>query len=595
MTAPEEFHQFTLKFLDPIQHDYEVIRPIVLFAETVTERSRQTGIARSTVGDTARRFMQQGMLGLVDRRTTPAHRQRQPYPEPVAAHILYLKHIYPPIHYREIVRIIARKFGYTTNHHTVKRFLDDYPIPVQLEFQFTPFHQFEDAYQARWTVIRMYYEGWNPKSIAGCLKLSRSHVYHLLTAFAQDGFTGLEDKRTRPSDHPANQLSLPFLKEVLDIQQEYPRAGRFRVRGLLTAQPGQALPSERTVGRAMALNRQFHGAPGPWSTDQQPEVVDEPKELPYTPTERHQYWFIDLRYLVKLDSGWVYSLCILEGFSRKIVAGMATEYQDLIAVLQILHAALAAYGCPAALVSDNGGVFRAHDYEAILAALHIQPVQIEQGKPWQNLIEAQFKIQLRLADAKFAQAATVDEIQALHAQFIQTFNTTPHWAHRERRAGQQTPEQVLAWIRGRVVEPSELQRVFRSLQWIRVVNGRGFVSVQRFYLYAEPGLARQRVAVWLYDGQVHVNYQHTLLAQYQYAYDRRQKRLQGVAQPIVYRTPYASPQLELFELDDTQWLKVYRRPYQRRPKLAVPTVEQLALLRLATVLLCCHHLLMRSG
>ena len=33
MTAPEEFHQFTLKFLDPIQHDYKVIRPIVLFAD----------------------------------------------------------------------------------------------------------------------------------------------------------------------------------------------------------------------------------------------------------------------------------------------------------------------------------------------------------------------------------------------------------------------------------------------------------------------------------------------------------------------------------------------------------------------------------
>ncbi len=37
--------------------------------------------------------------------------------------ILYLKQLYPPIHYREIVRIVARKFGYKTNHHTVKGFL----------------------------------------------------------------------------------------------------------------------------------------------------------------------------------------------------------------------------------------------------------------------------------------------------------------------------------------------------------------------------------------------------------------------------------------------------------------------------------------
>ena len=45
---------------------------------------------------------------------------------------------------------------------------------------------------------------------------------------------------------------------------------------------------------------------------------------------------------------------------------MASPHQDLTAVLQILYAALAAYGCPQALVSDNGSVFTAKDYLAIL-------------------------------------------------------------------------------------------------------------------------------------------------------------------------------------------------------------------------------------
>ena len=82
----------------------------------------------------------------------------------------------------------------------------------------TVFHEFEDAYRARWTVVRMYYEGWHAKSIAGCLKLSERHVRRILAAFEQDGFTGLEDQRSRPPDHPANQLTLPLLKEVLDFQ-----------------------------------------------------------------------------------------------------------------------------------------------------------------------------------------------------------------------------------------------------------------------------------------------------------------------------------------------------------------------------------------
>jgi hypothetical protein len=54
--------------------------------------------------------------------------------------------------YREMVRILQRKFGYYTNHHTAKRFLDRHALPVQLA---------ADAYRARWTVVRLFYEGWS--------------------------------------------------------------------------------------------------------------------------------------------------------------------------------------------------------------------------------------------------------------------------------------------------------------------------------------------------------------------------------------------------------------------------------------------------
>jgi len=41
---------------------------------------------------------------------------------------------------------------------------------------------------------------------------------------------------------------------------------------------------------------------------------------------------------------------------------MVSEHQDLTAVLQILYVALAEYGCPEAIVSDNGSVFTAGAY-----------------------------------------------------------------------------------------------------------------------------------------------------------------------------------------------------------------------------------------
>jgi transposase InsO family protein len=586
VSTQEEFEHMRRQFIDPIQHDYEVIRPIVLFAETATERSRQTGVERTVVGDKARRFVLEGMLGLTDGRAEAAGRKGHSYPEAIAGYIVYLKQLYPPIHLREIGRIVQRKFGYKTNHHTLKRFLVPYETPMQLELDFTPFSAFADAYQARWTVVRMAYEGWNKKSIAACLKLSRAHVYTILDAFERDGFAGLEDQRTRPPQHPANQLSLPLFKEILDLQHAYPRAGRFRIHGVLGQQREEPPPSERTVGRAMAINRQFHGAPGPWqsASDEHPDVVSF-KHLPYRPAYRHHLWFTDIRYLVQLDGSWVYSICLIEGYSRKIVAGMASPHQDLTAILQILFAALAEYGCPQAIVSDNGSVFRAGDYLAILRALDIEPLHIEQGKPWQNMIEAQFKVQLRLADFHFEQAQTLDDVQNQHAAFIETFNTTPHWAHRTRADGHRTPVEVLGWLRGRVVEPQRLRELFGRTEFLRTINRYGFISVQRFYLYAENGLARQRVSIWIYEGQLRIEYHKTLLARYRCIYDRKHGQLHDVNEPLLYTTPFTSPQLELIELDDEQWRKCQRRPlsiYSRRRAMGP---EQLFLLDLGTLAL----------
>jgi transposase InsO family protein/transposase len=581
--AQEDFEQIRLQCIDAIQHDYEIIRPIVLFADTAAERSRQTGVERTLVGDKARRFVLEGMFGLVDQRAGHAGRKGQQYPAAIAGYILYVKQLYPPIHLSEIVRIVQRKFGYKTNHHTLTRFLARYEMPLQLELDLPTFAAFDDAYQARWTVVRMAYEGWNKKSIAACLKLSRAHVYTILEAFERDGFAGLEDQRTRPPQHPANQLSLPLFKEILDLQRAYPRAGRFRIHGLLSQQHTEPLPSERTVGRAMAINRQFHGAPGPWtSACEEYSAVVSFKHLPYRPAYRHHLWFTDIRYLVQLDGSWVYSICIIEGYSRKIVAGMASPHQDLTAILQLLFAALEAYGCPQAIVSDNGSVFRAGDYLTILRALDIEPLHIEQGKPWQNMIEAQFKVQLRLADFHFEQAQTLEDVQNQHAAFIETFHTTPHWAHRTRADGHRTPVEVLGWLRGRSVEPQRLRELFGRTEWLRTVNRYGFVSIQRFYLYAESGLSRQRVSIWIYEGQLRIEYQQTLLARYQCDYDQKHRQLQAVGTPTLYSTAFRSPQLELIELDDEQWRKCQRRPLSLYSRRRTMFLEQLSLLDLGT-------------
>ena len=392
MSAAEAFAPSQLHCIDDIQHDYEVIRPLVLFADTMTERRRQTGLERTTSGDKARRFVPEGMWGLVEQRAGHAGRKGHRYPEPVAADRLYVKQLSPPIHARELVRLVPRKFGYKTNHHTVKAFLARHASPVQLEMPLLACAEFADAYHARWTVVRLWAEGWNNQRIAGCLKMARSHVSALSAACAHDGCAGLEDQRTQPPPHLETPLPVPFLTEVLALHQADPRAGRCRLHGLLAQQQDSPLPSDATVGRAMAINRRGHGAPGPWSSARdEPEAPAEPRQLPSRPPYRQHLWFVDMRSLVQLEGRWVYSLCMLEGSSRTILAGMASEHQALPALLQRLFAALSTYGGPEGIVSEQGAVCRAGAYVAMLKAVAIEPTDSELQKPWQHLLEAPCK------------------------------------------------------------------------------------------------------------------------------------------------------------------------------------------------------------
>jgi hypothetical protein len=61
-----------------------------------------------------------------------------------------------------------------------------------------------------------------------------------------------------------------------------------------------------------------------------------------------------------------------------------------------------------------------------------------------------------------------------------------------------------------------------------------------------------------------IAYRDALVARYTAPYDRKRKRLRAVTQPVLYPTPYATPQLELWDLDDAQWRRVLERPLHRR-------------------------------
>ena len=59
---------------------------------------------------------------------------------------------------------------------------------------------------------------------------------------------------------------------------------------------------------------------------------------------------------------------------------------------------------------------------------------------------------------------------------------------------------------------------------------------------------------------------------------------------MLYHTAFASPQLELIELDDAQWIKVQQRSFAQRTKRITAIGEQLAFASLGTAALIFFYL-----
>jgi hypothetical protein len=104
----QDFAQLQLHFGDQIQWRYELIRPLVLFADrTATTRAKETHTHPETVGQLKRQFEQQGMLGLFPANVEVQQtRRRRRVPAAVMEELERLKGLYAGFQYRELARII---------------------------------------------------------------------------------------------------------------------------------------------------------------------------------------------------------------------------------------------------------------------------------------------------------------------------------------------------------------------------------------------------------------------------------------------------------------------------------------------------------
>jgi Integrase core domain/Homeodomain-like domain len=417
------FAQLQLRFTDQTQRRYEIIRPLLLFEDrTATQRAQETETHPDTVRTFLRRFRQQGMLGLLPDHVEVSPRGRASrVPEAVRQEIARLNALYRSFHYREVVRIIFYKYGYRLHPNTVKHLWQRRLPPVQGELALGDYHRQRDRYEARVQVIKLYYQGWNKLSISRVLHVSRPTIDRWIARFEAEHFAGLVDKSSAPKA-PARKVWLPLMLAVYHLQKRHPDAGGFRIWSLLA----RTEISVRTVERIMALNRQLYDDL-PHGRRKAPKK--EPAPHPYKATAPHECWFIDGRKMdFALDGVKWWSLIVLDGYSRTMLAGAVAPTEASWVALMVLYEACLRYGTPATLISDSGGAFTSNEFEAVCHRLqiHHEPIESTKGESYLNWMETHFNVQRRLYDYQFSMTTSPAAFEQAHQAFMALYNTTAH-------------------------------------------------------------------------------------------------------------------------------------------------------------------------
>jgi transposase InsO family protein len=595
---------------------YEAIRPILKQERTLAQHSRATGLNYWRLWRDLRRFRRDGLVGLINRRQLPHPWGKtsieELLPRHIQQHIVQLA-IAHPFTDRELARMVRDGYRYTIDHRGIRRVLEWHrlspevlqrrrhraqqaPLPTlppdpQLTLPFEPntlaerlahalgpehvllrfrtYREYPTEEQARWRIIELLEVGFRPRRVAKLLGIQPAVVYDWKRRFAASGLLGLTTQ-TRAKTSITTRVSVQVMMEVFQLLDNNPLLGHYRVKMALDSLGYRY--GHTTVWQLVALYKQAH-PPAP-----RQKRLPNPDERPQHATAPHQVWFIDVRYLAKLEGRWLYSILLFDGYSRAIVGAGCFDRQNLSRVVQVCRQAIAQWGAPDAVVSDNAGVFVA--LSPCLQQLGIRWAPIGRGHPWQNLAEGGFSIQRRMLDAYVVRCPDRETVYRRHAQFVKDYQFWGHWAHTRQddqgRLYYVSPEVILGNATGRMIEPSRLRRVFRLRQQTRQVRQYGQIRLHNFGLSIDPGLWGQTVDVLIYDEALRIEQAEHLLVSYPCVYDTRVRRITTVDEQgrQQYRD-FQVIQLMLWTLGAIR--SVWRMPpysWSQRPRRGLHTHQQ---------------------
>jgi hypothetical protein len=189
-----------------------------------------------------------------------------------------------------------------------------------------------------------------------------------------------------------------------------------------------------------------------------------------------------------------------------------------------------------------------------------------------------FNIQRRMADWHFARVRSWEGLAAEHDAWAANYNEQSHWAHRERKDGRRSPQEVLGWVTGVRYREEDLERAFFSVRFSRILDPLGYATFRRWRLYGEEALAGSQAELWLLAETLTLEHAGEVLSRYEVEYQPGSGRLRRVGKPTLFETSHAVRQPKLFRLDalgEEGWLKAIKlEEYAPRQPRRPPALQQ---------------------
>jgi putative transposase len=181
------------------------------------------------------------------------------------------------------------------------------------------------------------------------IALNRSNLYYT--------------KKTRQDEGELTQ-------EIMEIYEKYPIYGYRKITEMLRRKG--VVVNRKRVQRLMKLLGLRAIYPGPNTSKRNHEEMVRPYLLKGLNINRmHQVWQIDITYL-RVSGGFVYLIALIDVYSRFVVSWRLSNDLSTIACMDCLDEAVARYGSPEIVNSDQGAQFTSEDWLNLLIKYDIE-------------------------------------------------------------------------------------------------------------------------------------------------------------------------------------------------------------------------------